>query len=49
MTDEAAQQVFAFKGRTKELTEEIHKFEDEKEDLEERPAHTVTIGQCQND
>ena len=43
MTDEAAQQVFAFKGRTKELTEEIHKVEDEKADLEERLSSTQSL------
>eukprot|EP00942_MAST-04A_sp_MAST-4A-sp1_P011337 g11337.t1 len=43
MTDEAAQQVFAFQGRTKELTEEIHRVEDEKADLEEKLQSTQSL------
>merc|ERR1711916_234040 len=43
MTDEAAQQVFAFQGRTKELTEEIHRVEDEKADVEERLQSTQSL------
>ena len=43
ITDEVAQQVFAFQARTKQLTNDIQEVEDEKHEVEEKLQSTQSL------